>query len=308
MTVNHHPPPAESIPFFTPVPRRHNRHDGWTATRQRGFIEALAARGSVRAAALSVGMTPEGAYALRRSPGAEEFRTAWDAALDCGVRRLADIAFERATEGVTVPLFYRGEQVGERRWYNDRLLLFLLKHHFPGKYGEVSRPGRFPTRAQLEDEKEGPTDEDVANAHASIARKIWLSRARLLRLIKREPLRRAAWDVLCGPTRWEVETNGAAPEGDTLPNLTQVENLLPALFGIKTLAAPQLGGPFGDTPVGDFPPNMDWDDPAQATAAWGEVEATFRDKLIADGWRQTSTGNWVSESCDDDGDPIVPPE
>ncbi|MEO1167746.1 MAG: hypothetical protein AAFW97_03440 [Pseudomonadota bacterium] len=24
---------------FTPVPRKTNRHDGWTAERQRGFIE-----------------------------------------------------------------------------------------------------------------------------------------------------------------------------------------------------------------------------------------------------------------------------
>jgi hypothetical protein len=80
-------------------------------------------------------MSPEGAYYLRRQKGAEDFRAAWDAALDFGVQSLADIAIERARDGVPVPVFYKGEQVGERRWYNDRLLMFILKHHMPSKYG-----------------------------------------------------------------------------------------------------------------------------------------------------------------------------
>jgi hypothetical protein len=80
------------LPAFAPVPRKYNRHDGWTPERQRGFIEALADTGSVKAAAHAVNMTPEGAYLLRRHPAAGEFRKAWEAALALGVQRLEDVA------------------------------------------------------------------------------------------------------------------------------------------------------------------------------------------------------------------------
>lgn len=128
-------PTTPVVPDFTPVPRKCKRHDGWTPERQRGFIEALAELGSVKAAAARVNMAQEGAYALRRADEAGSFRAAWDAALAHGVQRLTDIAIDRAIEGVPVPVFHKGEQVGEKRWYNDRLLMFLLKHHLPGKYG-----------------------------------------------------------------------------------------------------------------------------------------------------------------------------
>lgn len=127
------------VPDFTPVPRRY-RHDGWTAERQRAFIDALAATGSVSRAARRINMSSEGAYYLRRQPGAEEFRAAWDAALDHGVQQLVDIALERAFEGVPIPIFYKGEQCGEKRWYNDRLLMFMLKHHLPARYDPTPLP------------------------------------------------------------------------------------------------------------------------------------------------------------------------
>ncbi len=126
--------PADPL-AFTPVPRKY-RYDGWTAERQRAFIAALAETGSVTAAARRINMASEGAYALRRARGAESFAAAWEAALASGVQRLTDIALERAIEGVPVPVFHKGEQVGERRWYNDRLLMFVLKHHQPDRYGK----------------------------------------------------------------------------------------------------------------------------------------------------------------------------
>ncbi|MES2097183.1 MAG: hypothetical protein V4459_10540 [Pseudomonadota bacterium] len=133
-------PSFRPVPDFTPVPRKY-RYDGWTAERQRGFIAALAETGSVKAAAKRINMSPEGAYFLRRQPGADSFRAAWESALDHGVQRLVDIAIDRATEGVSVPIFWRGEQVGEKRWYNDRLLMFVLRHHLPDRYGTSLRPG-----------------------------------------------------------------------------------------------------------------------------------------------------------------------
>lgn len=119
---------------FEPVPR-HYRHDGWTPDRQRAFIAALAETGSVKAAAKRINMSPEGAYYLRRQPGADSFRAAWNAALDHGVQRLTDLAIDRAIEGVPVPIFWRGEQVGEKRSYNERLMMFILRHHMPDRYG-----------------------------------------------------------------------------------------------------------------------------------------------------------------------------
>ena len=129
-------PTIPVVPDFTPVPRKY-RHDGWTATRQRAFIDALAATGSVKAAAHSINMSYEGAYHLRRQPGAESFRAAWNAALDHGVQNLADAMMDRALNGVPVPIMYQGEQVAERRVYNERASMFILRHHLPEKYGAL---------------------------------------------------------------------------------------------------------------------------------------------------------------------------
>lgn len=127
---------------FTPVPRHWNRHDGWTPERQRGFIAALAETGSVKAAALAVNMASEGAYQLRRHPEAGEFRAAWEAALSLGVQRLEDVALERALNGVPVPIYHFGKPVGERRVYNDRLLMFLLRNRRANRFAadRVARP------------------------------------------------------------------------------------------------------------------------------------------------------------------------
>ncbi|SEI86304.1 hypothetical protein SAMN05428950_101411 [Sphingomonas sp. OV641] len=160
------PAPAAPDPLaFTPVPRKH-RHDGWTAERQRGFIHALAETGSVKAAARRIGKTTEGAYHLRRQPEAESFRAAWEAALASGVQRLTDIAMERAMEGVPVPVFHKGEQVGERRWYNDRLLMFMLKHHLPDRYSNTAlAPGtKHPETIAREAAKQCPACRERAEA------------------------------------------------------------------------------------------------------------------------------------------------
>lgn len=102
------------------------RRDGWTAARRQQFLDALAEHGVVRSAAAAVGMDASSAYRLRRRAGSEAFAAAWDRAIDVGFARLQDVAVERAINGVRVPIFYRGEAVGERLWYDNRLLTFLL--------------------------------------------------------------------------------------------------------------------------------------------------------------------------------------
>lgn len=125
------------IPEFEPVPRRY-RHDGWTPERQKAFIGALAETGCVDRAARAVNMAQANCYTLRRAPGAESFRRAWEAALDFSIGRIKDIAFERAIEGQLVPVFVGGKLMGFRRKRNDALLMFILRHR-----GELLPPETF---------------------------------------------------------------------------------------------------------------------------------------------------------------------
>lgn len=111
------------------------RHDGWTPEKQVDFIEALAESGCVAHACQRVGMQPQSAYALRRRIDAQSFRVAWDLALDYAVQRLAEAALSRAIHGVAVPVFFQGEQIGERRYFDERLTRFILTRRDPVRYG-----------------------------------------------------------------------------------------------------------------------------------------------------------------------------
>lgn len=119
----------------TPSGRR-VRHDGWTAERQKLFIERLAASASVSDAARYVGMSRQSARDLyHRSP---PFRDAWDAALRLSVSVLVETAFDRAVNGVQEQVFHRGKLVGFREKYNDRLLMFLLRVRDPLNFAPLS--------------------------------------------------------------------------------------------------------------------------------------------------------------------------
>jgi hypothetical protein len=135
---------ATKLPIqFTPVPVR-PRHDGWTAERQIAFIEKLADCGSVTAAAKHVGMSRESVRRLRRRPCGRAFRDACDAALDYGYAEVEEAAMERSRNGIARPVFYKGEQVGEWRHYDERLTMFLLRfrrrHRFGPEADGLPRP------------------------------------------------------------------------------------------------------------------------------------------------------------------------
>jgi hypothetical protein len=102
------------------------RHDGWTRERMIGFLEALVETASVSVAAQSVGMTRQTAYRLRARLIGQPFDHAWDAALEFGLQQLHNEALDRAMNGVPVPIYYGGEQVGERRHFDESLTRFLL--------------------------------------------------------------------------------------------------------------------------------------------------------------------------------------
>lgn len=159
-----------NIPAFVPVPRKRDRHDGWTAGRQRDFLEALAHYGIVSAAAEKVGKSAASAYRLRKAEGGESFDAAWDEALSIGMMRLQDIAMDRAINGVAVPRFYKGEVVGEVRWYDNRLLAFMLRHANPRIFGPHAADEDLARRSEAEEARcEARRLEQLERAEALLA-------------------------------------------------------------------------------------------------------------------------------------------
>src|SRR5215213_8605545 len=122
--------PAPTIPEFDIAPTR-KRHAGWTAEKQRKFIEHLALSGMVGEACALVGMASSSAYRLRDRSGAESFARAWDAALQLTPTRLSAIAFDRAVNGRVERFYKNGELVMERRMPSDHLLTWLLSRLDP---------------------------------------------------------------------------------------------------------------------------------------------------------------------------------
>ncbi|MCW3796943.1 hypothetical protein OMW55_03875 [Sphingomonas sp. BN140010] len=117
------------------------RDDGWTPDKQVTFLQALEECGVVSYAAKAVGMGRQSVYRLRRRAEAAggdgaAFLRAWDRARVSGLEQVEDSAILRAVEGVAKPVYYQGEQVGERRHFSERLTMFLLEHGLPGRYGD----------------------------------------------------------------------------------------------------------------------------------------------------------------------------
>ena len=122
---------------FEIAPTR-KQHSGWTAERQRKFIEHLSLTGSVGEACALVGVASSSAYRLRNKAGAESFARAWDAALSLAATRLAAIAFDRALHGRSERFYKDGELVMERKMPSDYLLTWLLSRLDPLQFGSPS--------------------------------------------------------------------------------------------------------------------------------------------------------------------------
>ena len=136
---------------FEPAPTR-KRNAGWTAERQRIFIDHLALTGLAGLAAARAGISSRSANRLRNKAGAESFARAWDAALTLAATRLSTIVFDRAVNGRVERVYRDGELVMERRIPSDYLLTWLLSRLDPVQFGPPpqkrtrSRPA---TRATL---------------------------------------------------------------------------------------------------------------------------------------------------------------
>ncbi|HEY6815897.1 MAG TPA: hypothetical protein VI168_10195 [Croceibacterium sp.] len=106
---------------FSNTPAPTVRHDGWTPERRVQFLDRLAQDGNVLAACALVGLSREAAYQLRRREPL--FARAWAAALALGREASAQMLGTRAIEGIEEQIWHRGEVVGTRRRYDNRLLL-----------------------------------------------------------------------------------------------------------------------------------------------------------------------------------------
>lgn len=126
--------PAPSVPAFTPAPTR-KRHAGWTAERQRKFIERVALTGNVGEACALVGLSSSSFYRLCSKPGADSFVRAWNAARVLAATRGSAIAWDRAINGRIERFYKDGELVMERRIPSDYLLTWLLARLDPLTFG-----------------------------------------------------------------------------------------------------------------------------------------------------------------------------
>lgn len=90
------------------------------------FLHELAATHCVRSAARAVGMSRQSAYRLRARLKGEAFDIAWEVAVQNAYHALHQAALERALHEVEMPVYHRGELVGSRRAFDERLTCFLL--------------------------------------------------------------------------------------------------------------------------------------------------------------------------------------
>jgi hypothetical protein len=126
--------PAPAPPDFTPAPTR-KRHAGWTADRQRRFIQHLSLTGNVGQASAIANVASSSAYRLKNKAGAESFSNAWDAAVRLSATRLLAIALDRSVNGRVERHYKDGELVVERRIPSDYLLTWLLSRLDPAQFG-----------------------------------------------------------------------------------------------------------------------------------------------------------------------------
>jgi hypothetical protein len=106
------------------------------------FLDALAQKGSVRAACAVAGVSANTAYKARRRDTL--FAAAWGAALVLARDHVADVLGCRALDGVEEPVFYHGEEVARRVRFDSRLLLAHLARL--DKAAEETLAGEHPRR------------------------------------------------------------------------------------------------------------------------------------------------------------------
>ncbi len=226
---------------FEPVERQIRRKNGFTPERQRAFIAALAACGSVRLACKTIGCSNHAMHKLRHGAGAESFSAAWDNAVARGVRRILDVMVDNAVNGTPEYLYQNGQLVAERRRFNTRGMMWLVSHYMPDRFavegGLMHQPGnpaqlkrlkeqwREEWRREMEDEMDGKRAGSGRhspysggrgdNARVATAEETYHSIMERMHVLKLnfdddeaqkhvgDPEKQAAFDILNGPQDWD---------------------------------------------------------------------------------------------------------
>jgi hypothetical protein len=105
-----------------------------TPKKEAAFLDALRDGQSVTAACIDAGFGRRTAYEWREAD--EDFRKAWDEAVDEGTDRMEDEAYRRAVQGTSKPVYQGKELVGHVQEYSDTLMIFMLKARRPEKFKE----------------------------------------------------------------------------------------------------------------------------------------------------------------------------
>ena len=153
-----------------PPPRRYRR-DGFDAERQQQFAEHLRDTASWKDAARLAGISRTTAYNLYNSPDGAAFRALVDEAFKGADLLLDSTALDRAVNGQEEIVYYKGERVGVRWKYDNKLLMFLLRARNPLKYAPLSEIEGWLARRGLEPPADLPAALDrVAAAEAEWGR------------------------------------------------------------------------------------------------------------------------------------------
>ena len=106
------------------------------SSKEKMFLDLLSEGMSVSTACERADIPRRSIYNRRRADQA--FRERWDEALDMAADTLEAEADRRGRDGWSEDVYYRGQVVGTRRRYSDRMLIFRLRALKPDMYKGVS--------------------------------------------------------------------------------------------------------------------------------------------------------------------------
>ena len=110
------------------------RQGKMTAEVKSRICELLAQTGNLEASAGAAGVHPRTAYQhMAKDP---EFKKRIEEARYCAMNDIENEIRRRGLTGISKPIYYQGEKVGEEKQYSDKLLLALAKANSPARYAE----------------------------------------------------------------------------------------------------------------------------------------------------------------------------
>ena len=118
-------PPRPAVTLLTDTAQS-RRHDGWSATNQRAFLEAIAEGHGVDAACARVGLSATSAYAFRRTAKGAAFALGWRAASLVAREVVAETLMVRALHGQTDTYTRADGTTVTRHRHDNRLAMSLL--------------------------------------------------------------------------------------------------------------------------------------------------------------------------------------